>query len=385
MAVAVTLLVAASLAPPRSARAQSPRPGSGDEGAAVPGAIDDPEGGSDPESVWQPPVPDATEYDWIRLDTGEWLKGDVDSLRSDTLKFDSDKLDELEFDWDDVIELRSPRIYTYVFEGRVVDVGTARIRDGVVAIRSGDAVRRYDRDDLVSIVAGAERERDYWDGKLSLGASVRSGNTNQQDFTGWGFIRRAGPFARLRVDYNGAVSLLDDVQNTNSHRLSGKLDVFLSRRFYLTPLAVEAFWDRFQNIEIRVTPSAGVGYSVFDRKKLDWDVELGGGAQYTRFTPTLETDERETVGGSLVAGTRLEWDLTDRLEIDADYSLTLGVPEVERSVQHFRGVFSIELTRLLDFDVAFTWDWQADPVAGANGEIPEKNDFRVSIGLGIEF
>jgi putative salt-induced outer membrane protein YdiY len=386
LAVALAaILLAAPFGSWRSAGAQTPAPAAQDDrGPLSPG----PDGAAvapDSAPSWQPPVPDAKEYDWIRLDTGEWLKGDVDSLRSDTLKFDSDKLDDLEFDWDDVVELRSPRVYTYVFERRVVAVGTALIRDGVVAVRSGEEVRRFERTELVSIVTGADRERDYWDGKVSLGATVRSGNTNQQDFSGVAFIRRAGPFARFRVDYNGAISLLDDVQNTNNHRLTGKLDVFLSKRFYVTPVSVEAFKDRFQNIEIRVTPSAGLGYSLFQRKKFEWELELGGGAQYTRFTSTPASGEREIVGGALVAGSRLEWELTDRLEIDADYSLQLGVPDVNQTFQHFLGTFSFELTTLLDFDVTFNWDWQADPVPGANGEVPEKSDFRLSIGLGIEF
>jgi putative salt-induced outer membrane protein YdiY len=379
------ILLAAPFGSWRFAGAQTPPPAAQDDrGPALPG----PDGAGlapDSEPSWQPPVPDAKEHDWIRLKSGEWLKGDVDRLRSDELTFDSDELDELDFDWDDVMELRSPRIYTYVFERRVVAVGTALIRDGVVAVRSGEEVRRFERDELVSIVTGAERERDYWDGKVSLGATVRSGNTNQQDFTGVGFIRRAGPFGRFRIDYNGAISVLDDVQNTNNHRLSGKLDIFLSKRFYVTPVSLDAFKDRFQNIEIRVTPSAGLGYSIIDRKKLGWEVELGGGAQYTRFTSTPASGDREILSGALVAGSRLEWDLTKRLELDADYSLTLGVPEVERSFQHFLGTFSFELTNLLDFDVTFNWDWQADPVPGADGEVPKKSDFRLSLGLGIEF
>ena len=384
VAALLALLVAAPFASWRSAGAQTPPLETG-EGAGPTPEGPEPDAASGGEPSWRPPVPDATEHDWIRLVSGEWLKGDIDRMRSDTLTFDSDELDLLDFDWDDVVELRSPRIYTYVFEGRVVAVGTALVRDGVVAVRSGEEVRRFDREDLVSIVTGAERERDYWDGKVSLGVTIRSGNTDQQDFGGVGFIRRAGPFARFRIDYNGAISVVQTEQTTNNHRLTGKFDVFLSKRFYVTPLYVDAFSDRFQNIELRLTPSARLGYSVVDRRKLDWDVELGAGVQYTRFVSISATGDRETTVGAAVVGSRLEWDLTDRFELDANYNLTLGVPEIERSSQNFQGIFSFELTSILDLDVTFNWDWVADPVQGADGEIPENSDFRLAVGLGIDF
>ena len=58
-------------------------------------------------------------WDWMRLNSGEWLKGHLKRMREDEIEFDSDKLDVVKFDWADVVEFHSPNINTYVFDGRI--------------------------------------------------------------------------------------------------------------------------------------------------------------------------------------------------------------------------------------------------------------------------
>lgn len=41
------------------------------------------------------------EYDWIKLKSNEWLKGDIVSMYEDKLEFDSDELDLQVIDWED--------------------------------------------------------------------------------------------------------------------------------------------------------------------------------------------------------------------------------------------------------------------------------------------
>jgi len=53
----------------------------------------------------------------------------------------------------------------------------------------------------------------------------------------------------------------DGDENVNNHTFKGKHDLFLSPRLFVTPLALEVFRDRFQNIELRATPAAGLGYT----------------------------------------------------------------------------------------------------------------------------
>ena len=46
---------------------------------------------------------------------------------------------------------------------------------------------------------------------------------------------------------------------------------------------------------------------------------------------------------------------------------------------------STELTGRLDLDVSFVWDRIQKPQARADGSVPEKDDYRLMLGLGFEF
>jgi len=57
---------------------------------------------------WQKPTPVfKQEFDWVRLSSDEWLKGDIVSMYDETLEFESDELDTQTIDLDDIAELRS--------------------------------------------------------------------------------------------------------------------------------------------------------------------------------------------------------------------------------------------------------------------------------------
>ena len=43
----------------------------------------------------------------LKLQSGEWLKGDIISMYDDELEFESEEFDTIFFDWQDVKELRS--------------------------------------------------------------------------------------------------------------------------------------------------------------------------------------------------------------------------------------------------------------------------------------
>ena len=92
-------------------------------------------------------------HDWMRLTSGEWLKGRLKRMRDDRVEFDSDKLDVVEFDWEKVDQVHCPQINTYVFEDKLDVVGRAVVTKDTVLVETADGVERYPRADLLSIVA----------------------------------------------------------------------------------------------------------------------------------------------------------------------------------------------------------------------------------------
>ena len=48
---------------------------------------------STPPEIWQPPSFDVQQWDWIQLDTGEWVKGRIKVLHEESVEIDSDHFD----------------------------------------------------------------------------------------------------------------------------------------------------------------------------------------------------------------------------------------------------------------------------------------------------
>ena len=65
-----------------------------------------------PDLSWVPPIDG---YDWIQLNTGEWLKGRIKAMQERQIEFFSEKLSDVTFDWKDIRQVRSPRTLDVLF------------------------------------------------------------------------------------------------------------------------------------------------------------------------------------------------------------------------------------------------------------------------------
>ena len=111
--------------------------------------------------------------------SGEWLKGEMKRMRDDNLEFDSDKLDMQNIDFADVTHVHSPVVNTYVFDDRISATGLAVITPDKVIVETDEGTKMFPRSELESIVAGGEREKDWWSMKLRFGLTLNKGNTDQ--------------------------------------------------------------------------------------------------------------------------------------------------------------------------------------------------------------
>jgi putative salt-induced outer membrane protein YdiY len=330
---------------------------------------------------WHPPAPEPDGFDWVRLTSGEWLKGEIKVLREESLEFESDKLDTLNLDWEDVAEVRSPRQVRVLFDDDEIAVGTLLMKETRVQV----GTKQYDRSQVLAILPGKPDPLGNLSGKVSLGLTARSGNTNQSDLTLAAWIRRRTLDSRSELKYVGNLGELEGSQTVNNHRLTGYHQMFVTRHFYIAPLSFEAFRDRFSNIDLRFTPIAGVGYRLLDTKDTEWTVDAGAGVRYTSFVSVEPgADESEwTLAGLL--GTGFESELTDKIDLTMSYTAQIGIPDTNDTNQNAEITFSIDLVGELDLNVSFFWDRVGRPAATASGEVPEKDDFRLVLGLGWEF
>ena len=342
-----------------------------------------------PDDAFPPEPTTRKTFEWIRLTNGEWLKGELSEIRDESVIFESDELGNLTLDWDDVAELHIPRDAGVLLDGARIADGPTRVRGDLVEVATKDGTLRIWRDEVLAIVPGGSPGQTRWDGKVSIGGTFQSGNTDQTDLSASAEFHRRTAMTHLQASYRGIESRVRGAEVSNNHRADGKLDAYLTRRWFLTPFSMDVFRDHFQNIDLRVTPGAGFGYKLVDRMSTkgdaDWVVTGGLGYRYTRFLSVQPGSPETDTVASLLLGTRFDADVTRSLEWKFQYDAQVALREIGTTNQHLETTASLDVIGDLDFDVTFIWDRIGNPVEGSDGTTPEPDDFRLIVGLGWEF
>jgi hypothetical protein len=334
---------------------------------------------------WKPPPPAPDEFDWIQLKSGEWLKGELKVLYDKKLEFDSDELDLLELDWEDVKQVRGHRIFGVRFEGPITVEGLLQVTEDKVFVTVGEERQEFERNQLVAIAPGEPKEINYWSAKLSIGLNLTSGNTEQTHYSSIANIKRRTSATRFVTDYLGNFSETEGVETVNNQRLNTYFDVFKTRKYFFRPIFGEYYRDPFTNISSRVTLGAGMGYHIIDTSKTKLYVSGGLAYQTTRFESVGPGRDSSESTPAFVAGTHFDRELTKTVDFVFRYDLQIINEESGTYTHHLVAALETELTGWLDFDVSLVWDRIEDPTPGADGTVPEQDDFYLIFSLGIEF
>lgn len=329
-------------------------------------------------------VPPDDSFDWIQLKSGEWLKGRFKGMQDRELEFESEELDDQSFDWKDIRQVRTHRIVDVLFVDDERVSGPVTITPTEVTV-AGETPRVFPRDQLQSLTPGGTRERQLWSGKLSVGITLRSGNTEQADFSTTAYLERRTPATRLKLNYLANFSELDGTQSANNHRLNSEFDLWISRRFYLIVPYLEYYRDPFQNLDHRLTGSVGVGYDLVAARKVEWNITAGPAYQYAWYASSQSGEPTEKGAAAIVFGSRFDWDITRKLEFTVEYRGQYTSQEIGETTHHAVSTLSFEVTHRFDLDVSLTWDRIANPKVGSDGIAPKPDDFRLVVGLGLDF
>jgi len=334
---------------------------------------------------WHPIGPSKDTKDWLQLKSGEWLRGNMDLFRDLKMEFDSDELDDLVIDWDDIAAFRFPREMTFVFEGQRIYAGSASMRDGTIRINTEDGPVDLPRSNLLSIIEGKPSEWNFWSINANLGYTQRTGNTEQTDLVTRLYLKREATRSRLSIGLNATYSEAGSEEIVDNHNGTVSLDMFISHKFYITALSYEYYSDKFQNIDYRNTIGAGVGYFVFRNSTVEWSFGIGGGYQVTTYLSVEEGASGDSKTGSIVPSMDLDWDITNNIELDMEYSSRLGVPDIDNSTHHASADLSFDIYRdIFEVTFSFIWDRVDNPKAFEDGTRPEKNDLKLVFGFGLE-
>lgn len=326
-------------------------------------------------------------FDWVRLDSGEWIKGNIERLHDDNLDFDSDKLDMLSIDFADVTQVHSPQVNTYVFDDRVTETGKAIITKDKVIIETKEGTKVFDRSQLLSIVEGGEREKDWWSMKLRFGLTLNRGNTDQLTYDIKFNTRREAKITLLDLDYEATFGKTGGEQNVNRHLGKLNFQVFVSRRWFVTPLFGQLFNDRFQNIRFRATPAAGPGIHIFDEPKVQWDFQTGLGYQFLRYKDdsSISVDNPQS-DVFIPILTMADFEITGDVDLTLSWLTNLVVTTIGNTNHTGKADLAIELISVLDLDIAFLFLRTEVPGPPPDPADPplEKNDYQLVVGISLE-
>ena len=334
---------------------------------------------------WYPPDDRPAKSEWVELTSGEWLKGDIQGIRSDKMDFDSSQFDDLTLDMEDVVQTYSSAVNTFVFTERRVVIGIGHITPKEVIIQTAAGELRYPREQLLSLVVGDHNEWKLWSGSITAGLSTTSGNTEQTTTNLQASLHRKGAFLGLRFNYIGNLGSSDNVTNVNNQQLNFQSELFIYDRFYLIPASFEYYSDQFQNIDLRIRPGAGIGYQLFDEKKFSWT--FNGTALYELQESISSTQNESTEFESFALGlkTNLEYDITSDITLTASYGLTLAIPSTSNVDQQVIAKLDVDITKYLSLTATVNWQRIGDPVPLADGTVPQSNDTIITMGASVNF
>jgi len=314
----------------------------------------------DPWEAFAPPVD--SEFDWLQLTSGEWLKGDFKVMYDYTLEFDSDELDLQEFDFEDVKQLRTRAMKSVLVKGEDnhKDMTTLRgmlyLKGDQVVLRRGEYKVSIPRDRVISIAEGQLREKLYWSGMASIGLNTRGGNTETEDITFQINLKRQTVQNRTNIDFLANYSSTDSDETANNQRLNGQHDRYLTARFYWRVLDAEYYRDPFSNIAGQYSGGTGIGYDIIHTSRTEWTIGTGAGYQEMRFDSVKPGEDMTSSSPFLTAGTNIDHDLTGDIDLIYDYTMRWLNDDNGRYTHHMVATISFDVTGDLDLDVSGIWD-----------------------------
>lgn len=341
-------------------------------------------------------IPPPDEFDWIQLTSGEWLKGELKALYNQQLEFDSDQLDYMEFDMEDVKQVRGHGIkgVRVQLTDKAVDTGEPEsitvhgelvITEDKVIVTSKDARQEFERSNLIDVVSEEAKELRHWSAKVSVGLNYTRGNTEEDDLSTTVNISRRTSATRLVFNYLANYSRTGGTDTVDNNRLNAYLDIFKTRKFFWRPVFGEYFRDPFQNIEGRYTAGTAVGYHFISTARTEWDATAGLAYQGTQFVSVLPGEDLNTATPVLSIGTLYDTNITKNIEFSISYAFNIVNEESGSYTHHSVTALETELTSWLDFDISFVWDKVKNPTANIDGTLPQSDDYWLTFSLGLDY
>ncbi len=342
-------------------------------------------------------VPPAKTFDWMELNSGEWLKGTFKEVQKGDVVFDSEEIGVLTFDLGDVKQIITKGKSTVSIEDQDEPVeGKMVFENGKFNIVKDDgSAINVANDQIASITGGENRESSYWSANVMLGLDVMRGNTDQTTATVQAHAQRRSSDTRMIADYLSTYTRVDgNITAADSNRISSSFDIYQTAHFFWRAAYGEFLRDPFQNIEQRYTVAVGVGYDILYTASTNWSVTAGPGYQKENYSNAVlnraaDGNISDFSSPILYFNTTFDYDIAKDVDFIFTYNMYYQTEEAGTYIHHAIAALNTELINNLVFNVSVIWDKTATPQSFINDvgvkETPEQDDLKTVVSLGYSY
>ena len=324
------------------------------------------------------------EKDWVRLASGEWLRGNIERMRDGAMEFNSDEIKLITYDWKKVKELHSPRANTYNFIDGTDLVGPAMTNEDFVVVQTIDGVVTRPRAELQAIIEHTRRERNYWSTVLRMGLTANAGNTENLTFNAFWQLVREDTFTRAALSYDGTFGTASRAEVANRHLAGGDVDIFVHPIIYVKALTGQLLYDKFQNIRLRATPAAGVGFHLITTYVVNWDLEFAPlGYQYLSLLDPAAAVENPQNDAYMMFRMFADLDFTDDIQLLLEWRTNLVYTTIGNTNHVGSLDFTVRVTTILHLNTSFLYLRTEQPFPRSDGTIPKQNDYQIVFGISL--
>ena len=311
--------------------------------------------------------------DEVRLKNGDRITGKVASLESGKLKLTGTKAGDVTVDVKDV--------ESFSTDGPV----EIHLKDGTVLkrrVEAGDAgtLTVEGRQFALADVEHVNPPWGRWTGSLSVGGMITHGNSKTQSLNVSVEATRRTEDDRLSASGSYIYSRQTDPDTGDSSTTAdawsaaGKYDYFLDEKLYAF-FALRAEHDTVGNLDLRLTPSLGVGYQWVERPDMNFSTEAGLAWVYEDYA---DADSEDHFAARFAY--HFDRKLNDKVSIvhNVEY-----VPSLE-DLSDFNTLadLGVRATLTKNMFAEFKAEWRHDATPAPDSA---KNDLRYVLGVGWAF
>lgn len=223
-------------------------------------------------------VPGLASADTLILRNGDRVTGEIADFRDGALHFKTEYAGSLTIPARNILALATDRLVTlrYTSGGYTTGILVAS-PEGTVRLQgsSGTQTRPIRFREISRIYPGTDVRRGLdWSGSANIGATERSGNTDNRSWHVDSTIEGRGEEDRVRLEGEFNREITEEATTQDNFLISAQHDHFATRRTYFyTNAKLEQ--DQLQNLALRTTVGTGAGHQVIETARTKLSVEAG--------------------------------------------------------------------------------------------------------------